>query len=196
MLKHLLTAVTFAAAVFGSAQQAEDLLNIPGPVDFGGEELFLVWSKPVSQTFYKQQYLPADENFDNFTKMLDFSYFNKEIELELAVRQKVEQIQHRQETDKFAKVNVAENPAGNEFVVDYYISETPETGEPYMEYVIDRFRATNAPQGSNFLILSYVTRVYGEPRKIAKALAKQRDALIIKMIEFPIPEIKFKQIIN
>lgn len=144
----------------------------------------------MSKTLYRQQYLPRDEQIETFTQLLDFSYFTKEIDMELAVRQKVESIQNREETDRFAKVNVTESPDGKEFVVDYYISETPKKGEPYIEYNIYRFKPYDNGTTKSFLILDYAKRIYGDQKAAAKALAKQRDQLMGMMIEYQIPEIK------
>ena len=110
--------------------------------------------------------------------------------MELAVRQKVESIQQREKKDKFAKVNVTESPDGKEFIVDYFISETPEKGDSYVEYNIYRFKNYDNGTQKSFLIMSYAKRAYGDLKSAAKSLAKQRDYLMANMIEYKIPEIK------
>lgn len=172
------------------AQDVPDLLSIPGPIEYDGTEYFLTWSKPMSKTLSRQQYLPSDERIEDFTKLLDFSYFNKEIEMELAVRQKVEGIQQREKSDKFAKVNVIESPDGKEYIVDYFISESPEKGDSFIEYNVYRFKTYDNGTNKSFLILAQATRMYGDLKSSAKSLARQRDHLITTMIEFKIPEIK------
>lgn len=181
-----------ALATAGGVYAQQDLLAIPGPIEYDGTEFHLSWSKPVSKTLFRQQYLPADETIDDFTQLLDFSFFNKEIELDLAVRQKVEQIQQRQKSDKFAKVNVAESPDGTEYIVDYYISESPEKGNSFVEYNIDRFRSYSEGGEKRFVILSYAKRAYGDLKSSARTLARERDHLMINAIEYKIPEIKVR----
>ena len=167
-----------------------DLLSIPGPIDYDGTEYFLTWSKPMSKTLFRQQYLPIDERIEDFVQLLDFSFFTKEIEMELAVRQKVEGIQQREKTDRYAKVNVVESPDGTEYIVDYFISESPANGDSYIEYNVYRFKNYTKGAEKSFLILSHSKRMYGDLKSSAKSLARQRDHLITTMIEFKIPEIK------
>lgn len=191
MIKKLFLLLLISTLSLTKAQEnPQDLLSIPGPIELNGTEFFVTWSKPLSKTLYRQQYLPRDEQIETFAQLLDFSYFTKEIDMELAVRQKVESIQNREETDRFAKVNVTESPDGKEFVVDYYISETPKKGEPYIEYNIYRFKPYDNGTTKSFLILDYAKRIYGDQKAAAKALAKQRDQLMGMMIEYQIPEIK------
>lgn len=190
-LKKILLLLLISTLSFVKAQDnAPDLLSIPGPIDYDGTEYFLSWSKPMSKTLFRQQYLPSDERIEDFTQLLDFSFFTKEIDIELAVRQKVEGIQQRTKSDKFAKVNVVESPDGKEYIVDYFISESPEKGDSFIEYNVYRFKNYDNGNAKNFLILSHAKRMYGDLKSAAKSLARQRDHLITTMIEFKIPEIK------
>lgn len=190
MLKKIVLLLFISVLSFVKAQDVPDLLSIPGPIEYDGSEYFLTWSKPMSKTLYRQQYLPSDERIEDFTQLLDFSYFNKEIEMELAVRQKVEGIQQREKSDKFAKVNVVESPDGKEYIVDYFISESPEKGDSFIEYNVYRFKTYDNGTSKSFLIFSHAKRMYGDLKSGAKSLARQRDHLITTMIEFKIPEIK------
>ena len=137
MFRNLLFALLFCTLTGVKAQDGvRDLLSVPGPIEFNGTEFLLAWSKESSKTLMRQQYMPRDERIEDFNQILDFSFFTKEIDMELAVRQKVESIQKREEKDRFAKVNVTESPDGKEFVVDYFISESPGVSEAFVEYNI------------------------------------------------------------
>lgn len=189
--KFLFTFCLLSLGFLQAQESVKDLLSIPGPIQLNGNELFLNWSKQNSKTLSVQQYLPRDENIQNFTELLSFSYFNKEIDIEMAVRQKVESIQRQMQKDKFAKVDVTESPDGKEYIVDYTISEGSEKGEPFVEYNIYRFKSYENAGNKSFLILSYAKRIYGEDYKGAsKSFARERDALMTALIEYKIPEIK------
>jgi len=191
MFHKICTLLLICSLTFMKAQDnVPDLLAIPGPVEYNDTEFLLSWSKQSSKTLFRQQYLPRDERIEDFTQLLDFSFFNKEIEMDLAVRQKVEAIQQREEKDKFAKVNVTESPDGKEYIVDYFISEAPEKGNSFIEYNIYRFKQYDNGTQKSFLILAYATRIYGDLKSAARSLAKQRDHLLATMIEYKIPEIK------
>ena len=190
MLKKFTILFFIVALSFLKAQDdAVDLISVPGPIEFNDTKFLLAWSKQPSKTLFRQQFLPRDERIEDYNQLLDFSFFNKEIEMELAVRQKVESIQKRGEKDKFSKVNVTESPAGDEFIVDYFISEAPENGNSYVEYNVYRFKQFENGGQKSFLILFYSTRIYGDLKSSAKALAKKRDQLITNMIEYKIPAI-------
>lgn len=194
MLKKIFLALLISSFSFSNAQENEtSILSFPNPIEYDGTEFYITQSKQRSKTLFQEQYIPRDENLQNFNQLLDFSFFNKEIETELAVRQKVESVQQREKKDKFAKVNVSESPDGKEFIVDYFISEAPESGDPYIEYNIYRFKNIENGSQKSFLIMSYAKRMYGDLKSSAKALAKQRDHLMATMIEYKIPEIKVAQ---
>ena len=188
MLKKIFLLVLIGSLTFVKAQET-DLLSIPNPVEYDGTEFFLARAKQRSKTLFQQQYIPKDEQLENFNQIIDFSFFNKEIEMELAVRQKVESVQSRKD-DKFAKVNVTESPDGTEYIVDFYISEAPEKGDSFVEYNIYRFKKFDNGTQKSFLMLNYAKRIYGDLKSAAKLLAKQRDQLMTGMIEYKIPEIK------
>ncbi|MGZ5210566.1 MAG: hypothetical protein ACXWB1_06705 [Kaistella sp.] len=191
MFKKIFLALFISSAAFASAQETEaSILSFPNPIEYDATEFFLAQSKQRSKTLFQEQYIPKDETLRDFNQLLDFSFFNKEIEMELAVRQKVESIQQREKKDKFAKVNVTESPDGKEFIVDYFISESPEKGDSYVEYNIYRFKNYDNGTQKSFLIMSYAKRIYGDLKSAAKSLAKQRDYLMANMIEYKIPEIK------
>ncbi len=188
MLKKIFLLFLIGSLTFVKAQET-DLLSIPNPLEYDGTEFFLARAKQRSKTLFQQQYIPKDEQLENFNQIIDFSFFNKEIEMELAVRQKVESVQSRKD-DKFAKVNVTESPDGTEYIVDFYISEAPEKGDSFIEYDIYRFKKFDNGTQKSFLMLNYAKRIYGDLKSAAKLLAKQRDQLMTGMIEYKIPEIK------
>lgn len=192
MFKHLLIlcALSFFSIVRAQENDARDFINIPGPLELDNSEYFLVWSKPVSKTLFRQQYLPRDEKTDSFNQLVEISYFDKEIDIEMAVKQKVESVQARASKDKYAKAEIIESPDGKEFIVDAFISETPKEGSPFVEYNIYRFKELNFGNRKGFLILNLAKRMYGDLRSASKTLAKQRDRLLTSMIEYQIPEVK------
>ena len=194
MFKKIFLALFITSVSFLNAQEtATSILSFPNPLEYDGAEFYLTHSKQRSKTLFQEQYIPKDENLRDFTQLLDFSFFNKEIEIELAVRQKVESVQQREKKDKFAKVNVSESPDGKEFIVDYFISEAPENGDSYIEYNIYRFKNMENGGQKSFLIMSYAKRMYGDLKSATKALAKQRDHLMTTMIEYKIPKIKIAE---
>ena len=191
MIKNLFLMLLIGSLSFVKAQEsAQSILSIANPIEFDGTEFFLNQSKQRSKTLFQEQYIPKDENIENFNQLIDFSFFNKEIDMELAVRQKVEMVQNRREKDKFSHVNVTESPDGGEYIVDYFISESPTNGDSYVEYNIYRFKQSEIGGQKTFLMISYAKRIYGDLKSAAKSLSKQRNHLMSTMIEYKIPEVK------
>ena len=171
------------------SQNAKEFLNLPNPLVISETEYFLDWSKQASNTLYLQQYLLKDEKIDSFTQMVNISYFDKEINIDDAVKQKVESFQKRENDDKFSKVQVTESPDGMEYIVDGMLTELPKNGNSYAEYGIYRFKTLTNGSKKSFIIFSFIKRNYGEVKASAKFLDKERNKLMGSIIDFTIPPI-------
>lgn len=174
--------------------EVTDRLNIPGPLTFRENEYFLTWGKQNSPTWAQQQYILRDDDFNNYKELINLSYFDKEIDIETAVKQKVEYVEKRKERtqDKFSFVNVTESPDGKEIVVDYLVTVVPKEGESYAEYNIDRFKNFEAGGKKSFLIFSYSKRIAGDLKYSTKALTKERNRLMEGVITMAIPPVTYK----
>lgn len=171
-----------------------DRLNIPGPLTFNENEYFLTWSKQNSTTWAQQQYLLRDDDFKNYKELINISYFDKEIDIDNAAKQKVEYIEKRKERiqDKYSFVNVTESPDGKEIIVDYLVTVVPQEGESYAEYNIDRFKNFDTNGKKSFLIFSYSKRIAGDLKYSSKALSKERSQLMEAVITTAIPVVTYK----
>lgn len=171
-----------------------DRLNIPGPLTFRENEYILTWSKQNSPTWAQQQYILRDDDFNNYKELINFSYFDKEIDIETAVKQKVEYVEKRKERtqDKYSFVSVTESPDGKEIVVDYLVTVVPQEGESYAEYNIDRFKNFDAGGKKSFLIFSYSKRIVGDLKYASKSLSKERNRLMEGVITMAIPPVTYK----
>lgn len=171
-----------------------DRLNIPGPLNFRESEYFLIWSKQNSPTWAQQQYILRDDDFKNYKELINISYFDKEIDIETAVKQKVEYVEKRKERsqDKYSFVNVTESPDGKEIVVDYLVTVVPKEGESYAEYNLDRFKNYEAGDKKSFVIFSYSKRIAGDLKYASKSLSKERSRLMEAVITTAIPAVTYK----
>ena len=171
-----------------------DRLNIAGPLTFNDNEFILAWSKQNSPTWAQQQYILRDDDFNNYKELINLSYFDKEIDMDTAVKQKVEYVEKRKERtqDKYSFVSVTESPDGKEIVVDYLVTVVPKEGEPYAEYNIDRFKNFDAGGKKSFLIFSYSKRLAGDLKYASKSLSKERSKLMEAIITMAIPPVTYK----
>ena len=171
-----------------------DRLNIPGPLKFNESEYFLAWSKQNSATWAQQQYILRDDDFKNYKELINISYFDKEIDMEMAAKQKVDYVEKLKEKnqDKYAFVGVTESPDGKEMIVDYLITVSPKEGESYAEYNIDRFKSFDVNGKKSFLIFSYSKRLAGDLKYASRSLSKERSKLMEAVITTAVPPVTYK----
>ena len=169
-----------------------DRLNIPGPLTFNENEFILALSKQNSATWAQQQYIMRDDVLSNYKELINISYFDKEIDMENAIKQKVEFVEKRRSKDKYSFVNVTESPDGKEIIVDYLTTETPKEGEPYAEYNLDRFKNFDVNGKKSFIIFSYSKRLAGDLKYASKSLSKERNRLMEAAITTAIPPVTYK----
>lgn len=171
-----------------------DRLNIPGPLTFRENEYILTWSKQNSPTWAQQQYILRDDDFNNYKELINISYFDKEIDIDTAVKQKVEYVEKRKERtqDKYSFVSVTESPDGKEIIVDYLVTVVPKEGESYAEYNIDRFKNFDTGAKKSFVIFSYSKRIVGDLKYASKSLSKERSRLMEGVITMAIPPVTYK----
>jgi len=175
---------------FTKAQEAKDILNIPGPLLFDNNEYFLTWSKQNSKILSIQQFNTREENKEVYTTALIFNYFDKDIDIEMAVRQKIENIQNIAKDDKFAAVNMSESPDGSEYIVDYITSNDTNKETPFLEFSIYRFKKYGAQPNKPLLIFAFTKRYYGDFKIAKKTNAKERGHLLTEAAKFVIPGIQ------
>lgn len=172
--------------------EVTERLNIPGPLTFNENEFLLALSKQNSPTWVQQQYVMRDDDISNYKELINISYFDKEIDMEVAVKQKVEFVDKRRSKDKYSFVNVTESPDGKEIIVDYLTTETPKEGESYAEYNLDRFKNFDVGGKKSFIIFSYSKRIVGDPKYASRSLSKERNRLMEAAITTAIPTVTYK----
>ena len=183
----LLIAFTIISIV--KAQSMQDILNIPGPIMFNNQEFFLHWSKPSSKILSIQNFLPRDEHFDNFENLLAFNYFDADIDIEMAVRQKIESAQKLKERDKSAHINMIQSPDSTEFIVEYHYTEYPKTTPAFLEYNLYKFSKLGTEK-KPLLITAYTKRFYTNLKEAKKTISKERNFLLEELINLRPTNIK------
>lgn len=167
-------------------ENVENILALPKSLNLHNNEYFLAESKEMSKTYKIQSYLLKEETTRVFSEKVTFNYFDKEIDMQLAVRQKVDDIQRIKEFDKFAEVNLIQNPEGTEYVVDYSRSFPDDDVEKsYIEYQIYRFKPLK--EGKAMLIFVYSKKYFGDFKIGKKMLERERGRLLSEVIKYQLP---------
>ena len=190
MTKKVITLLSFLILTALNAQEVTERMTIPGPLDYAGTEFLLTRSSHPSKVLYVQDYIPRDATLADFGEMVPIYYFQKDINIEDAVKQKVQEIQRKMENDKFASVNLTESPDGSDFVVDYVITKSPEGKTPSAEFNIYRFKEINNGTSKDLMILVYTKRSNGDLKTLTKNFSKSKNFELDRMIGFKVPELK------
>lgn len=184
----------FHAQETAAPMEITERLNIPGPLNFYGNEFILALSKQNSVTWAQQQYIMRDDELSNYKELINISYFDKEIDMETAVKQKVDFVEKRRDKtqDKYSFVSITESPDGKEIIVDYLTTTTPNEGEPFAEYNLDRFKSYDTGEKKSFVIFSYSKRIAGDLKYAARSLSKERGRIMEAAIKTAIPPVTYK----
>lgn len=183
----LLITLTIVALV--RAQSMQDILNIPGPIVFHEQEYFLHWSKANSKVYFTQNFLPRDQHIDTFENLIAFNYFNADIDIEMAVRQKIESVQKLREKDKSVTLNMMQSPDNSEYIVEYSFTISPETTPPFLEYNLYKFSKLKSEK-KPLLITTYTRRFYTNLKEARKTIVKEKDMMMTEIANFNPPDIK------
>ena len=203
-MKHALRIGWFALLVSSTSMVAQtdvsysepiNRISFPDPINFNGNEYFLAKSNQNSATWVQQQYVMHDDNVEDYKELINISYFDKAIDLDMAVDQKLEFLQKKQQNtnDKYYTVQITESPDGKEVIVDYMMSfPATDTEEAFVEYNIDRFKTLDSGNKKAFIIFTFSKRLVGDPKYGSKSLSKERSKLMEQMITTQIPAISYK----
>ncbi len=182
------------------SQEVLDYIGIP-EVNFGETKLVLAESSQKSKILYVQDYIPEDSRLDDAPYTISIYFFNKNIDAKEATYQKTEELERRQETDKYSTFNVTENPNGTEFIVDFFTSniakkkekDEPEPEQEMADYNIYRFRNVLLGEESAFMIISYKQNNIGDTKYFIKSVGKSRNKLMENIITMTIPNVTLKK---
>src|SRR5687767_12698448 len=80
-------------------QKVKDYLHVPGPVVFNKISYNLAWSSHPSAVYYKQEYIPAGQTVEKFTKMILIEAVTGEFMLQDLVKAKTGELDKRKAVD-------------------------------------------------------------------------------------------------
>ena len=167
---------TMALAMLGltaipAFAQAPDRLGVPGPIDFEGDAYRLAWSAEPSPNYIKQEYLPAGQTVDRYEQMILVETVAG-VAVTDAVRAQVEMLNKRKPSDPLVNMDLIENKATGEALLDFIVSAKDANGEYIVEWNAYRY----ARHGDSGIMLFGISRrAYGN--EAAKALLTELRGL-------------------
>ena len=196
-MRKLFSALLFLAFAVKLFSQESDFFGIT-EITFNEQKYVLATATQKSKILYIQDYISEDERIEDASNVISIYYFNKEIDAKEAAYSKTEELDNRQNSDKFCSYDVTENPNGTEFVVDYFTSNVPKSKDanaPEQEssdYNIYRFRNVLNGEKSSFMIIAYKETYTGDTKSFQKTVGKKRNKLMEGIITLTVPDIKLK----
>ncbi len=156
--------------------QATDRLGVPGPIDFEGEAFALAWSSQPSETYVKQEYLPAGQSAERYDQMVLVETVTSGIAVMDAVRAQVYMLNQRKATDPLVNMEVIQNAAAGEALLDFIVSSKDGNGQYIVEWNAYRYaRYSDAGGNKGVMLFGISRRAYGN--NAAKSLLTQLKGL-------------------
>ena len=173
-----------------AAQEAVDRLGLPGPLAFDGTEYRLAWSAQPNPTYYKQEYLPADETVAEYTRMVLVELLAGGANVAGAAKAQVDSLNQRKGKDPLVQMALIRNAAAGEILLDFLVSQKNPWGEFTVEWNAYRY----VPRGDGVMLFAISRRAYGN--EAAKAflgrLKTGRPADIAKLARYELPRLRLQ----
>lgn len=182
----LTTMITVAPAM----AQVTDHLGVPGPIEFDGTAYVLIWSSQPEAHYTKQEYLPAAQTLESYEQMLLIETVTGSLGVMDAVRAQVEMLNQRRQTDPLVNLDLIQNEASGEALLDFIVSDFDAEGSVIVEWNAYRYAPLADEDGNAGLLLFGVShRAYGEveARHFLETLGEVRSARIEALTQAPLP---------
>ncbi|MEO7765788.1 MAG: hypothetical protein ABIS01_00125 [Ferruginibacter sp.] len=176
-------------------EKARDYLSVPGPVEYNKVKYGLSWSAHPADNYYKQEYLPANENPETYRSMLMIEAVTSQVTLEDAVNAKINELQQRKNSDALTNYQLTKSSNGDEYLLDFIMSEAAGKQTAIVEWNVYRYINLKSKSASRGVMLfGYSKRSYGkQANSFLSMLKKERLGEIKNMGGFTIPMVKISQ---
>lgn len=187
-------AAVLAATLWLAPVQAQttDHLGLPGPITLAGDSFALAWSSRAADNYIKQEYLPAGETPDNYSRMVSVETVTGGVGVMDAVRAQTETLTRRKATDPLVNMEVIQNEATGEALLDFIVSSRDEAGEYVVEWNVYRYAPLAAGErGAGVMLFGISHRASGNDaaKTFLQELPVLRPTRIEALAAAPLPEL-------
>jgi hypothetical protein len=178
------TAIALVGATPVIAQQ--DLLGLPGPINFQDRAFELAWSSQPSETYVKHEYVPAGQSVETFEDMFLVEAVAGPLTPIEAARSQVQSLEARRGTDPVLNYELLENEGTGEVMLDFLTSDL--SAEPIVEW--NAYRYVPLDDGGVGLF-AISRRGYGEEgaKAFLQGLGTTRSESIAALAAYAVPPI-------
>ena len=175
----VIAAVVACSSSFAAqSAPASDKLGVPGPIVFEGIEYRLAWSSQPSAGYIKQEYLPAGERPNSYSRMIILERVGG-TDVEGAVAAQLKTLAKRKESDPLLRMDLQKPSENGQVLLDFMLSDS-STNTLIVEWNAYRYFPVSMNDGTRGVALFAISRRgYGKAaRDFFTDLTKTRMAAI------------------
>jgi len=189
-------ALLFAALCNGQTKNAVvEYLNVPGPVALNKTNFNLAWTSHPSETYYKQEYVPAGQNVEKFSKMVSVELLVSDATVADLANAKVEELTKMKATNPVINYEIFRKDG--EILLDFLISQNSSDGKKVdiIERNVYRYTAYSGKEGKVGVVLFAASeRAYGDDvERFLLSLKKNKPLLLNAVGALTLPKVSVKK---
>jgi len=190
----LLVCLTFFTFNQKSVAQVTNYYGTAESIAFNGVDYTLSWSSHPDTRYYKHEYLPKAEVADHFNTMLMLEFIQGDLSAKDAAQAQVKELIKRKKTDPVCNYDMVESPDGQEFILDFLMSDGKADKVRLIEWNAYHYKAYTDKAGHKGVVMFALShRAYGDDvSPFLKSLHEYRQTNRNEIIKYPIPEIQIK----
>ncbi|WP_245895164.1 hypothetical protein [Devosia submarina] len=152
-------AAAIAALMLMPSSAQSDLLNVPGPIFFQGEDYALAWTSQPSENYFKQEYVPAGQQVETYQDMILVEAVSGALTPMDAATSQIQSLESRKGVDPVLNYDLMRNDATGEVLLDFLISDL-EADPVIVEWNAYRYQALG--DGEGVALVGISRRGYGQ----------------------------------
>lgn len=174
------------------AQQADDMLGVPGPISFQERDYVLSWTSRPTPDYIKQEYVPQGQTVEAYSEMILIETVVGAITPIQAAALQVQSLDARKGTDPVVNHQIMQNEASGEVLLDFVVSDL-SVDPVVVEWNAYRYAALPGSEG--VMLYAVSRRGYGQDgaTQFMSGLGALRSEAISALTAQPLPEISIAQ---
>ncbi|MFC3704715.1 hypothetical protein ACFOOL_08080 [Devosia honganensis] len=174
------------------AQQADDMLGVPGPISFQEQDYVLSWTSRPNPDYIKQEYVPQGQTVETYSEMILIETVVGAITPIQAAALQVQSLDARKGTDPVVNHQIMQNEASGEVLLDFVVSDL-SVDPVVVEWNAYRYAALPGSEG--VMLFAVSRRGYGQDgaTQFMSGLGALRSEAISALTAQPLPEISIAQ---
>lgn len=185
----------FTSFIRINTDEVVNYYGLPDVLIFNNQNYKLTWSSHPTDIYYKHEYIPKGEVVEHFNNMIMIDFLQTNLSAKDVMQAQVDKINERKKTDVVCNYQLIESPDGNEFILDFLMSESKNNQIDLLEWNGYHYKSYTDKLGHKGVLLFAIShRAYGDQTAtMLHDLSNYRNGQIKALIAYPVPEIQLKK---